>query len=132
MWQKSFTPHALPAAPPHLSVLETGIKRHRNVPLMAGLDIPLYKLNNSDLQVLFKYVGQKAPFESACQKQIDNMGRGAGVCFQGGKFEKKGTPTKVVYSNHVAIKLAYSLKNKVFACSRSLIFLFLLQNHIVL
>ena len=38
-------------------------------------DIPLYKLNNSDLQALFKYVGQKAPSESACQKQIDNMGK---------------------------------------------------------
>ena len=79
--------------------------------------------------------------------------------FRGGKFQKKGTfcskkgllktPTKVVYSNHVAIKLAYSLKKKsslvvdlqfscfrpkiivfskkkkkVFTCSRSLIFLF--------
>ena len=38
-------------------------------------NIPLYKLNNSDLQALFKYVGQKAPSESACQKQIDNMGK---------------------------------------------------------
>ena len=38
-------------------------------------DIPLYKLNNSDLQALFKYVGQKAPPESGCQKQIDNMGK---------------------------------------------------------
>ena len=38
-------------------------------------DIPLYKLNNSDLQALFKYVGQKAPSESSCQKQIDNMGK---------------------------------------------------------
>ena len=37
-------------------------------------DIPLYKLNNSDLQALFKYMGQKAPSESACQKQIDDMG----------------------------------------------------------
>ena len=37
-------------------------------------DIPLYKLNNSDLQALFKYVSQKAPSESACQKKIDNMG----------------------------------------------------------
>ena len=35
-------------------------------------DIPLYKLNNSDLQALFKYVGQKAPSKSACQKRIDN------------------------------------------------------------
>ena len=38
-------------------------------------DIPLYKLYNSDLQALFKYVGQKAPYESACQKQIDNKGK---------------------------------------------------------
>ena len=38
-------------------------------------DIPLYKLNNSDLQALFKYVGQKAPSESACRKRIDNMGK---------------------------------------------------------
>ena len=38
-------------------------------------DIPLYKLNNSELQALFKYIGQKAPSESACQKQIDNMGK---------------------------------------------------------
>ena len=37
-------------------------------------DIPLYKLNNSDLQALFQFVGQKAPSKSACQKQIDNMG----------------------------------------------------------
>ena len=29
-------------------------------------DIPLYKLNNPDLQALFKYVGQKALSESAC------------------------------------------------------------------
>ena len=36
-------------------------------------DIPLYKLNNSDLQALFKYLGQKAPSESACRKRIDNM-----------------------------------------------------------
>ena len=35
-------------------------------------DIPLYKLDNSDLQALFKYVGQKAPSESACRKRIDN------------------------------------------------------------
>ena len=38
-------------------------------------DIPLYKLNNSDLQALFKCVGQKAPSESACRKRIDNMGK---------------------------------------------------------
>ena len=38
-------------------------------------DIFLDKLNNSDLQALFKYVGQKAPSESACQKQFDNMGK---------------------------------------------------------
>ena len=38
-------------------------------------DIPQYKLNNSDLQALFKCVGQKAPSESACQKQINNMGK---------------------------------------------------------
>ena len=38
-------------------------------------DIPLYKLNNSNLQALLNtYVGQKASSESACQKQIDNMG----------------------------------------------------------
>ena len=51
----------------------------------------------------------------------------------GGKFQKKGTPAKVDYSNHVAIKLAYSLKKKkVFTCSRSPIFLFSPQNHSVL
>ena len=33
------------------------------------INIPLYKLNNSDLQALFKYVDQKAPFESACEKR---------------------------------------------------------------
>ena len=38
-------------------------------------DITLYKLNNADLQALFKCVGQKAPFKSACRKQIDNMGK---------------------------------------------------------
>ena len=38
-------------------------------------DIPFYKLNNFDLQVLFKYVGQRAPSESACQRQIDNIGK---------------------------------------------------------
>ena len=38
-------------------------------------DIPLYKLNNSDQQALFKYLGQKAPSESACQKRIDDMGK---------------------------------------------------------
>ena len=38
-------------------------------------DIPLYKLNNADLQALFKYVGQKAPSKSACRKRIDNMGK---------------------------------------------------------
>ena len=37
-------------------------------PAFLSADIPLYKLNNSDLQALFKYVGQKAPSESACQK----------------------------------------------------------------
>ena len=43
--------------------------------LSADTSISLYKLNNSDLQALFKYVGQKAPSESSCQKQIDNMGK---------------------------------------------------------
>ena len=38
-------------------------------------DIPLYKLNNFDLQALFKYVGQKAPSESACHKRINDMGK---------------------------------------------------------
>ena len=38
-------------------------------------DIPLYKLNNSDLQALFKYLGQKAPSESACRKRIDDIGK---------------------------------------------------------
>ena len=38
-------------------------------------DIPLYKLNNPDLQALFKCVGQRAPSESACRKRIDNMGK---------------------------------------------------------
>ena len=38
-------------------------------------NISLYKLSNSDLQALFKYVGQKAPSESACPKRIDNMGK---------------------------------------------------------
>ena len=36
-------------------------------------DISLYKLSNSDLETPFKYVGQKAPSESACRKRIDNM-----------------------------------------------------------
>ena len=38
-------------------------------------DIPLYKLNNPDLQALFKYVGQRAPSEFACRKRIDDMGK---------------------------------------------------------
>ena len=38
-------------------------------------DIPLYKLNNPDLQALFKDVGQRAPSEYACRKRIDNMGK---------------------------------------------------------
>ena len=38
-------------------------------------DTPLYKLNNPDLQALFKYVGQRVPSESACRKRIDNMGK---------------------------------------------------------
>ena len=39
-------------------------------------DILLYKLNNPDLQALFKYVfGQKAPSESTCRKRIDDMGK---------------------------------------------------------
>ena len=37
-----------------------------------SVDIPLYKLSNSDPQALFKYVGQKGPSKSACQKRIDN------------------------------------------------------------
>ena len=36
-------------------------------------DIPLYNLNNPDLQALFKYVGQRVPSESACRKRIDDM-----------------------------------------------------------
>ena len=51
-----------------------------------------------------------------------HISRGARVFFQGGgEISKKGTPTKVVYSNHVAIKLAHSL-----------IFLFSSENHSVL
>ena len=38
-------------------------------------DIPLYKLNNSDLQAFSKYIGQKAPSGSACRKRIDNTGK---------------------------------------------------------
>ena len=38
--------------------------------------------------------------------------RGAGAFFPGRKISKKGTPTKADYSNHVAIKLAYSLKKR--------------------
>ena len=38
-------------------------------------DIPLYKLNNPDLQALFNYVGQRTPSESACRKRTDNMGK---------------------------------------------------------
>ena len=38
-------------------------------------NIPLYKLNNPDLQALFKYFGQKAPSESACRQRIDNVGK---------------------------------------------------------
>ena len=37
-------------------------------------DIPIYKLNNPDLQAIFKYFDQKAPSESACQKRVDDMG----------------------------------------------------------
>ena len=38
-------------------------------------DTPLYKLSIPDVQALFKYVGQRAPFESACRKRIHNMGK---------------------------------------------------------
>ena len=40
---------------------------------MTAAILHLYKLYNPDLQALFKYVGQKAPPESACRKRVDSM-----------------------------------------------------------
>ena len=55
--------------------------------------------------------------------------RGVGVFSRGANFKKRALFVKKAlqqksYSNHVPIKLAYSLKKKVYTCSRSLIFLF--------
>ena len=43
--------------------------------IFLSADIPLRKLKNPELQALFKCIGQKAPSESTCLKQVDDMGK---------------------------------------------------------
>lgn len=37
-------------------------------------DIPLKKLNNAEIQGLFKFMGQKAPSESSCRQRVISLG----------------------------------------------------------
>ena len=55
--------------------INSGIYVGKETTAFLSADIPLYKLNDPDLQAVFEYVGQRAPGESTSRKQIDNMGK---------------------------------------------------------